>query len=150
MPKTAIPNRRKPPAHEKEPDMKWQTGAYARESKFQFILPYQFLLLCRLMDVTPAEVLTDFMDNLSCGSWKREGRDTAKQRLVEYFIEHGYGQHRYSTGDITAIFREMDAIGLLWPVEAKMKLIDLTSEWREKYHKYWFKKWFRKPRRKLD
>src|SRR5437868_14546055 len=95
--------------------MNWQTGDFSSQIHFNFTLPYQFLLLCKLMDITPMEVLTDFMDNLSCGSWKREGRDRAKQKLIEYFIEHGYGQSRYSIADIGSIFKEMDDIGLLYP-----------------------------------
>ncbi len=135
--------------HTPKPCMKWQTGDYERHADFRFTLPYQFLLLCRLMDITPDQVLTDFMDNLSCGSWKRQGRDKAKEKLIDYFVEHGYGQHHYTAEDIRTIFKELDAIGLLWPEGAKMKLIDLHAEWRDKYHTYWFKKWFRKPKRKL-
>lgn len=52
------------------------------------------------MDVTPEDVIRDFTDNLSCGSWKREGRDKAKEYLINYFITHGYGQHHYSEEDI--------------------------------------------------
>lgn len=132
-----------------KPRLKWQTGDYERHADFRFVLPYQFLLLCKLMDITPDQVLTDFMDNLSCSSWKRQGRDKAKERLIDYFVEHGYGQYRYTAEDIRAIFKELDAIGLLWPEGAKMKLIDLHAEWRDKYHTYWFKKWFKKPRRRL-
>lgn len=142
--KSDMPRRKVPPT------MKWQTGAYERHADFRFTLPYQFLLLCKLMDVTPDQLLTDFMDNLSCGSWKREGRDKAKEKLVEYFIEHGYGQDLYSAEDIRAIFKEMDAVGLVWPDNAKMGMIDMYSAWRKKHHSYWFKKWFRKPRRKLS
>ena len=43
--------------------------------------------------------------------------------------------------------KEMDAIGLLFPKDAKDKMIDLHSKWRDKYYNYWFKKWFRKPRK---
>lgn len=141
----------KAPKHRKKrkPRMKWQTGAYERHTDFRFVLPYQFLLLCRLMDITPDQVLTDFMDNLSCGSWKREGRDKAKEKLIDYFVEHGYGQHHYAVEDIRSIFRELNAIGLLWPEGAKSKMTDLHAKWRDKYHTYWFQKWFRKPGRKL-
>lgn len=132
-----------------KPRMKWQTGEYERHADFRFTLPYQFLLLCRLMDITPDQVLTDFMDNLSCSSWKREGRDKAKEKLIDYFVEHGYGQHHYAPEDIRGIFGELDAIGLLWPEGAKSKMIDRHANWRDKYHTYWFRKWFRKPRRKL-
>jgi len=52
--------------------LKWQTGDYARMAEFHFYLPYQFLCLCKLMNVTPHDVLLRFMDTLDCGSWKRE------------------------------------------------------------------------------
>jgi hypothetical protein len=132
-----------------KPELKWQTGAYERHAEYRFILPYQFLLLCRLMDVPPQQVLTDFMDNLSCGSWKRAGRDQAKEHLINYFIAHGYGQHHYTEADIREIFKEMDAVGLLFPHNGSGKMVDLYSNWRDKHQTYWFKKWFRKPRRKL-
>lgn len=61
-----------------QPILKWQTGDYDRYAEFKFILPYPFLLLCRLVDKTPEDIIRDFADNLSCGSWKREGRDEAK------------------------------------------------------------------------
>jgi len=132
------------------PNLKWQTGNYDRHAEFKFILPYQFLLLCRLVDKTPEDIIRDFTDNLSCGSWKREGRDRAKEHLISYFIAHGYGQHHYTEEDIRAMFREMDAMGLLFPKGGKGEMIDLYARWRDKHHTYWFKKWFSKPRRKLS
>ncbi|WP_341838599.1 hypothetical protein WJU16_12300 [Chitinophaga pollutisoli] len=142
---TGKQHRRRP-----KPELKWQTGAYDRHAKIKFILPYQFLLLCKLVDKTPEEIIRDFTENLSCGSWKREGRDQAKEHLINYFIAHGYGQHHYNEEDIQQMFKEMDALGLLFPKDGKMKLIDLYANWRDKHHTYWFKKWFRKPRRKLS
>ncbi|HVY73550.1 MAG TPA: hypothetical protein VG890_01905 [Puia sp.] len=133
-----------------KPKLKWQTGDYDRRAEFHFILPNPFLLLCRLMDITPERVVQDFTDNLACGSWKREGRDKAKEHLVDYFIAHGYGQHHYSEDDIREMFKEMDALGSLFPRNGKSKLIDLYANWRDKHEAYWFKKWFRKPRRKLS
>ena len=132
-----------------KPDLKWQTGDYDGYADFNFIIPQQFLLLCRLMDITPRAVVLDFMDNLSCGSWKREGRDRAKSHLFDYFIAHGYGQHYYSEDEIRTIFKEIDAVGALFPQDGKAKILDLYTAWREKHHAYWFKNWFRKPRRKL-
>jgi hypothetical protein len=133
-----------------EAAMDWQTGDFERDATFHFILPYQFLLLCRLMDVTPEQLLTDFMDNLSCGSWKRSGKDEARKKLVEYFLEQGYGQHHYTPDNIHSVFREMNAMGMLWPEHAEMRLIDIHSNWIREYHQYWFHKWFQLPaRRKL-
>jgi hypothetical protein len=132
-----------------KPILKWQTGDYERHAEFSFMLPYQFLLLCRLMDVTPETVIRDFTNNLSCGSWEREGRDLAKEHLKNYFIAHGYGQHLYTEEDIREMFKEMDALGLLFPRNSKNKLLDLHCDWRDKHQTYFFKKWFHKPRRKM-
>lgn len=127
----------------------WQKGEYSRHAEFDFILPRQFLMVCKLMEVTPREVIGDFIDNLSCGTWNREGRDHAKAKLIEYFVAHGYGQQYYSEEDIRIIFKEMDAMGSVWPNNSKIKLVNLTVRWRKKYQTYWFKQWHGKPRRKI-
>jgi len=128
--------------HKKDmPAMKWQTGQYSRTQTFRFTLPYSFLLFCRLCNENPANLLTDFMDNLSCGAWKREGRDKAKQHLINYALEMGYGSKQYTTADIEGMFKELDALGTTWPANGKMKTIDQFCRWRESYHKYWYKKW---------
>lgn len=133
----------------RKPDLKWQTGDYARHAEYKFFLPYQFLLLCKLVEITPRDFLCDFMDNLSCASWKRKGRDTAKEHLINYFIAHGYGQNHYTEEELRQMFKEMDAIGMLFPYDGGMKMLDSYSGWRDKQHRYWFKQWWRKPRRKL-
>jgi hypothetical protein len=136
--------RKKPkPMHE------WQTGDFQRQTEFRVTIPNQFLLLCKLMNVTPHQLVIDFMDNLSCGSWKREGRDDIKVRLIEYFIEHGYGQQHYSEKEIRMIFKEMDAIGMLYPINASQEFINEHTRWRENFHTWWFKKWFGKNNRTI-
>lgn len=132
-----------------KPQRKWQKGPYTRYPTFHFTLPYPFLLLCRLVDEEPETLLVDFMDNLGCSSWKREGRDEAKEQLINYFIAHGYGQQQYTEEDLRLMFREMDAVGMLFPKNSNGKLLDAYCNWRDKHHNHWFKKWFRKPRRKL-
>lgn len=130
------------------PKDKWQTGAYTRHANYQFVIPDQFLMLCRLTDTSPQKLLLDFMDNLACACWKRAGRDIAKEHLIQYFIAHGYGQHNYTATEIREMFKEMDAMGMLFPAQGKMKMIDLYSKWRKKQHRYWFKHWYRKSGRK--
>ena len=132
----------------KVPGFKWQKGDYANIQEFRFHLPYSFLLLCKLWGVTPNDVLDDFMDNLSCGSWKRQGRDKAKEHLKNYALEMGYGHQHYTREDIQQMFLELDSIGLLWPEHAKMKVIEMHTKWRNKYYNWWFKKWFKKYQRK--
>lgn len=132
-----------------KPILKWQTGEYSRDAEFHFYLPYQFLLLCKLMNVTPEDVLHRFMETLDCGSWRREEiSEKARQLIIDYFIECGYGKDYYTEEDKRKIFQELNAIGVVFPHNAKMKLLDLHSTWRHKYHNYWFKKWFKKIRRK--
>lgn len=132
-----------------KPRFKWQTGAYARHATYQFIIPDQFLMLCRLMDTPPRNVIIDFMDNLACASWKREGRDAAKEHLINYFVAHGYGQQHYTQTDIRSMFKEMDAMGMLFPAQGSVKMIDRYSNWCKKQHRYWFKHWHRRPGRRL-
>ncbi len=131
------------------PKMTWQKNEFERHAEFRFTLPYQFLLLCKLMGVTPRQLLVDFMDNLSCGSWKRQGRDVPKQKLIDYFIEHGYGQEHYSIEDIRIIFSELDAIGKLHPYYGEEDIINKHTRWKNDYHTWWFNKWFTKNNRIL-
>ncbi len=132
-----------------KPDLKWQVGPYKNIFDQQFHLPQPLLFLCKLMDITPRELIIEFIDNICFGSWKREGRDNARAHLVEYFLEQGYGQKYYSAEKIREIFKELDAIGMLYPMDCKPKMQDLHVEWRAKYQKYWFKKWFNKNVRKV-
>lgn len=120
----------------------WQTGPFGRHQNIRFTFPIGFLNLCKLFDITPEEILKDFTDNLSCGSWKRQGRDDAKKKLIEYVIEHGYGQAYYSIEEIRQVFKEMDALGMLFPKDGSSELIDLYSKWRSDHWNYWFDKWF--------
>lgn len=122
----------------------WQKGEYQRNASFDFILPQQFLMLCRIVETPPRKILSDFMDNLACGSWNRVGRDEVKSRLIDYFIDHGYGQPRYHADQLRNMFRELDAIGHVWPDGASPRLINLTARWKKKYQSYWFNKWLRR------
>ena len=132
------------------PRFKWQTDAYARHATYEFVLPHQFLLWCRLMNITPRDLIIDFMDNLACESWKREGRTEAKDHLINYCIAHGYGQPHYAETEIRQIFSEMDAMGMLFPFYGNMKMINLYNKWSRKQHRCWFKHWYRKPGHKIS
>ena len=129
------------------PSLTWQQDEYQHHAEFNFTLPQQFLLLCKLVSVPPRQMLVDFMDNISCGSWKRTGRDAAKEKLIDYFLEHGYGNQYYSPEEIRSIFKELDAIGMLYPFNAHQELINEHTRWRENYHTWWFQKWYKKNNR---
>jgi hypothetical protein len=131
-----------------KPILKWQIGDFAKTQEFRFHLPYAFLLLCKLWNTTPDDFLTDFMQNISCGSVKREGRDNAKTHLKNYVFEMNYGLQQYTKENIQQMFHELECIGSLWPENAKMKMIEVHARWRDKYYNWWFKKWYKKYHRK--
>ena len=131
------------------PKQKWQQNDFARLQEFRFHIPYGMLLLCKLWGITPNDLLSDFMDNLSCGSWQREGRDEAKKYLKGYITEMGYGQKFYTKEDVEKMFAELESIGMLWPEKAKIKFIKVHARWRDRYYDWWFKKWYSKYSRKL-
>jgi hypothetical protein len=128
----------------------WQHGKYNRRLNLNILLPYQLLLLCKLWDTAPEDLITDFLDNLSHSSWKREGRDFAKQKLVEYALLSGYGKEFYTEDEILQIFKELDAIGILFPASAGDAVLTKYVAFRDAYQDHWFGKWYYKKRRKDD
>jgi hypothetical protein len=133
-----------------KPTLKWQVGDYSRTIELIEHLPYTILLLCKILNTTPRQIILDFLDNLSCGSWKREGRDKAKGKLVDYVIEMGYGNEYFTEEEIRILFKDFDALGMVWPNNSgDMKLVDKYATWRNRHYKFLFKKWFKKIRRKV-
>ena len=144
-------NKRSSKRKKEKPELPWQKGKYDRQQHFSFYLPYNLLLLCGLWQVPPKEVLLDFMDNLSFGSWKREGRDKAKEHLAQYIIAMGYGQQFYPPEDILIMFKQLDAMGMLFPKSGcDTELLDAHCAWRDKFQTAWFNEWFSKVRRNIN
>jgi hypothetical protein len=141
-------NKPKKRADKSNPKHSWQTGAYSRKLQLNILLPHQFLMLCRLWETTPETIITDFLDNLAHASWKREGRDAAKQKLVEYILFSGYGKQHYTEENLLQMFKELDAIGLLFPTTADDKTVDAYVAFREAFHEHWFRQWYYKTTRK--
>ena len=125
----------------RKPVMKWQTGEFQRNQTFKFELPVPFLMLCNLINVTPEQMLTDFMDNLSFSLWRREGREKARTALSDYFVEAGYGNKYFTPDELKLMFTELDAIGLLFPKDADPETLDAYARWRKFHQEYWFNKW---------
>lgn len=131
-----------------KPEHKWAQGDYAQVQEIRFILPWQFLYVCKLTGVRPKEVLNQFMDDLGQESFTRSANPGVRQSPIEYFIQRGWGQDFYSETDLRKMFAELDAIGSLWPANADFKWVERHARWRNRYHRYWFKKWYYKIRRK--
>jgi hypothetical protein len=134
-------------ALQKEPG-RWAKSGFGRMQEIRIRIPVQALALLRLTGVKPDSLLLGFLDDLSHDSWKRNPDGEVRSLLVEYFLKLGYGQDYYSPEDIRQMFREMDAIGSLWPENGGVMPIMKHAKWRNWYYKYWFKKWYYKVRRK--
>jgi hypothetical protein len=133
------------------PICKWQTGDYYSTQEFRFHIPQGILMLCKCWNCTPNQLLSDFIDNLNAGSWKREGREEAKQHLRQYILAMQYGAKHFTAQEITTQLSELDALGAQWPGNGHgtKKMIKHYCRWRDHYTLYLFKKWFRKNNRKL-
>ena len=127
----------------RKPVMNWQTEAYCPKQTLTFEWPLQLLMICKLVNITPEQLLTDFIENISFGSWKREGRERSRQLLTEYFIEHGYGNEYYSADELKKMISELDAMALLFPRDGQPRHLDAYSRWRENQQEYWFQKWLK-------
>jgi hypothetical protein len=112
---------------------------YAHQQEISFIIPIQFLLICRLLKVEPRKVLYQFMCNLAHEAYS----NGTEQKIVakEYFLSCGYGLELYTDGEIEQIFDELDNIAALWSNGGPVKLLNLHRKWRNRYYKYWYKKW---------
>lgn len=113
---------------------------YAPVQDFHFIMPVQFLLICRLLQVEPQKVLYQFMCNLAHESYANgtEQKIAAK----DYFMSCGYGLELYTDAEIEQMFDELDNIAALWPKGASARLIDQYRKWRRRYYRFWYKKWY--------
>ena len=117
-----------------------------RHLEFSSIMPVQFHLLCKLMEVEHRKVIYDFMSDAGMESYGLG--DTQRAKAMEYLIDCGYGEHHYTQEATRQIFKEMESISSLFPDNGKSKLVDFHARWRNKYYKYWFRKWYRKVRLK--
>jgi hypothetical protein len=111
-------------------------------------IPCHVVMLCKLMNTHPSEILQGFLDCLAVEK-NNKNPEAAKQATVDFFIHYGLGKDYYSEDEIRTMFSELKQVNDLWPNEpATSKFIDHHAYWRGKYWKHWFKKWYWKIRRR--
>ena len=118
---------------------------YSRVQDMRLTLPYQFLLLCKLLGLPPQKVLTNFMVDAGC---ERISPPGVRVSAMDYFIRCGYGQDFYKPEDIRQMLWELEAISMLCSDEGSVEQIREHARWRDHQHAYWYKKWHGKIRRK--
>jgi hypothetical protein len=124
---------------------------YSRNLLYYTNLPYQFLMLSKLFKIEPQYIITDFLQNSGLEAWPTIGggsNELARQKAIEYIVACGYGQDFYTAEEIKQMMNELNFINSLNPKKASEKMKDLHWKWRNKYWKFWFKKWYYKIRRK--
>lgn len=126
------------------PKKPWE-GSQSLEVRLR--IPCDVVMMCKLANVKPENLLASF---LSCLGVEKDSKNphTAKDACIDFFIRYGYAKDYYSEEEIREMFKELAMINDLWPDTGSSKLIDVHSNWRKKYSKHWFKKWYWKVRRK--
>lgn len=125
----------------KENQMHWQTGDFSRHLQYSTILPEPFLILCKLADITPAQMLSGFIQDISFSSYQREISQSARKLLIEYFLAKKIGQEILSEQDWRSVFNDFHALCFVWPTGSDESLITLSEDWRKEYFSYLFSKW---------
>ena len=118
----------------------------AQVAELRIHLPCQFMMLCSLLDLEPERIIRDFLATLGAESYGK--KEKGQQLLVDYFVDNGYGQPYYAEADIRQMLEELKALGTLWPEDGDRGIVDKHVDWRRMYHKYWYRKWYYKLRRK--
>lgn len=116
----------------------------SRVVHYKLVVPAQFTLLCEAMNLDMGKVLCDFMASLGMESYGKGKKST--KAAVRYFLNCGYDQGRPSR-TLRQMFRELKAIGVLWPKDAAKEVLEQHVMWRTRYYHYWLLRWTvgRKP-----
>ncbi|HWK05699.1 MAG TPA: hypothetical protein VNS58_18795 [Puia sp.] len=112
---------------------------YHRTQEFKIVLPLQFWLICKLLQVPPGKVLIEFMRNV--GREPDAIEETRKNTAMDYFLNCEYGQQQLTRKDIHQMLLELDAIAALWPGMGTSRHMEKHVQLRDRYHELWQKKW---------
>jgi hypothetical protein len=128
---------------ENKRDKPWD-GAQTLDVKLR--IPCDVVMLCKLTNVSPEDLLSVFLSCLAVENDKKNS-EAAKEASINFFIRSGYGKKYYSEEELREMFKQLAIINDLWPGNASSRFIDVHAHWRKKYWKQWFKSWYWKVRR---
>ncbi|MBV4358370.1 hypothetical protein [Pinibacter aurantiacus] len=121
-----------------------QTSIDSRLVEYNLVLPLSLQLVCKLVRISPEQILKDFMEVLAHQSISSRKAEKPQMLLVDYFIAMTHRQSNFTEDDMRQMFREAQAICDLWPSGAEKKFIDMHRKWQDEYVKYWMEKWQKK------
>lgn len=123
-------------------------GSQVQEVRLR--IPTDVVMLCKLVDAHPEDLLQCFMNCLALERNKKNP-EAAKHASVDFFIRYGFGAEYYTEDELRQMFAELRRVNELWLDDLMTtKFIDHHANWRKKYYKRWFKKWYWKIRRRKD
>ena len=130
----------------KTKDVKPWDGSSMQEVRLR--IPTNVVILCKLAEVDPEELLQCFLTCLALENTKKSP-ESAKHTSVDFFIRHGFDAAYYSEDELRQMFTELRRVNEIWLDEViTSNFLDYHANWRRKYYKRWFKKWYWKIRRK--
>lgn len=120
------------------PRVEWQTGEFDRRLSLSTVLPYEFLLLCKLINVTPSRAILDFLEELSfSNNSKKSARED--DAVLKYFISRY--NNEFSDQEVTKLISELSIPSKIELSGADNELLDLFERWKDRYYHHWFNKW---------
>ena len=101
-------------------------------------VPKQLALICELLEITPQQVLQNFIDDVSL-EVNSSGSDE-RRMAVEYFMRVGYGMHRYEFDQVEQMFdglnwlrwQQYEKKGAAFKALQKQFLKEWFTEWKAK------------------
>ena len=126
--------------------MEWQQGEYSRKLNASFVLPYEFLLCCKLMNIPPRKMLSNFMNIISFNKGSFEEWEKSKRMFINFLSTGTREQSEIQLDQVDIMLQELHSITMLHPREGDSELLDIHEKWKDVYLPYWFNKWSRKIR----
>jgi hypothetical protein len=104
-------------------------------------VPFQFVLLCRLLGITPEKMLTEFAEHVAMTTWKNQNSENQRKLLREYISEMKYGCERFSVAELKELLQHLSVFSSINLADAPVSLLEVHETWRDQYLKHWFQYW---------
>jgi hypothetical protein len=104
-------------------------------------VPFQFVLLCRLLGIAPETMLTEFAEHVAMTTWKNQNSENQRKLLREYISEMKYGCERFSAAELKELLQHLSVFSSINLTNAPVRLLEVHETWRDQYLKHWFHYW---------
>lgn len=116
------------------------TDQYAQEQNIQLTLPLHVVHLCKMLEVSPKEIILDLI--YSIGKSCKKANGDFEEAATEYFLEKGYGQELFTERQIRQMMVGLIALEIVFPSDSEDR--DAFRRWQrlsKTYLDLWTLKW---------